>query len=168
MLQAIRDDRGTEAHAGHSVSAAGDTWLALQKRRRYGTALVAMQAFLAVRTPHVSTYCSSALDVVCSVAFGVVDRLSCLIFRGSATHQEEAGRQRKIKEAGLAKVEGERHVKANCPCATCCELRDLAWERQVDSVCSSPATLREALCPCLCLCLICMTRMISSEGVLES
>ena len=143
LLQAIEAGRGTEAHVGHSVSAGADTWLALQKRRRYGTALVAMQAFLAVRKPPVSTLLFFSSRRSLQFACGVY-RLSCLIFRGSPTQQEEAGRQRKIKEARLARVDAERHVKANCPCATCCELRDLAWERQVDSVRSTLAASRAA------------------------
>jgi hypothetical protein len=54
QLQAIRDGRTAETDAppSLSVSGGGDTFLKLQKRRRYGTALVAMQSFLAVRARH--------------------------------------------------------------------------------------------------------------------
>ena len=52
QLQAIRcgQSTGDTAPTNLSVTGGGDTLLALQKRRRYGTALVAMQSFLAVRT----------------------------------------------------------------------------------------------------------------------
>ena len=46
-LQAILEGRAGDTAASLSVSGGGDTLVALQKRRRYGTALVAMQSFLA-------------------------------------------------------------------------------------------------------------------------